>query len=259
MRSDRFIKPIYHIAIMLALLFQTACASLTNLPPIATRTSPPNIDQNVSDPLEGLNRGVYALNEGLDKAIIGPVARGYQAVLPRVLRKRVSNVSSNLSEPINFVNELLQFDLDDAGVSLTRFFVNSTIGLGGLFDVASKDPELQYQKEDFGQTLGTYNVPAGPYLVLPLLGPSNLRDIVGRTGDIVANPVRRINFDGETEAIIGLNAASVLDIRAQQDGRLKTIRDSADPYVNLRELYNQNRESSIHEDSDPFDDLADFE
>lgn len=259
MRSDKVIKSIAQLALLLGLLFQTACASTANLPPIVTRTSAPNLEKNVYDPLEGLNRGVYALNEGLDKAIIGPAARGYQAVLPRVVRKRVSNFSSNLSEPINFANELLQFDLDDAGVSLTRFFVNSTIGLGGLFDVASKDPELQYQREDFGQTLATYKVPAGPYLVLPLLGPSTLRDVVGRAGDVVANPVRRVNFNGETEAILGVNAASVLDIRAQQDGRLKTIRESADPYVNLRELYNQNRVSSIHEDSDPFDDLADFE
>jgi len=259
MLPNRSMKPIYRITILLGLLFQTACASTANLLPIATRTSAPNLEQDVYDPLEGLNRGVYAFNEGLDKAIIGPVARGYEAALPRVVRKRVSNVPSNLSEPINFVNELLQFDLDDAGIAFSRFFINSTIGLGGLFDVASKDPELQYQKEDFGQTLGTYNVPAGPYLVLPLLGPSNLRDVVGRAGDIVANPVRRVNFDGETEAILGVNTASVLDVRAKQDGRLKTIRESADPYVNLRELYNQNRASNIHEDSDPFDDLADFE
>ncbi|MEP1231110.1 MAG: MlaA family lipoprotein, partial [Litorimonas sp.] len=124
-------------------------------------------------------------------------------------------------------------------------------------DLASTEPELQYQKEDFGQTLGTYNVPAGPYIVLPLLGPSNLRDVVGRAGDIVANPVRRINFDGETEAILSANTATVLNVRAQQDGRLKAIRESADPYVNLRTLYNQSRETNIHEDSDPFDSFED--
>ncbi len=256
MRPHRFIpqKRIILRIICLSLIgLQTACASTANLPPVFTRKSPPNVNQDVSDPFEGLNRGVYAFNEGLDKAIIGPVARGYQAVVPKPVRKTVGNFSNNLSEPINFINEVLQFDLDDAGVSLTRFIVNSTIGLGGLFDVASKDPELQYQKEDFGQTLGTYNVPAGPYIVLPLLGPSNLRDVVGRAGDIVVNPVRRINFNGETEAIIGTNAANVLNIRAQQDGRIKSIRESADPYVNLRTLYNQSRESNIHEDSDPFD------
>lgn len=257
--QNKAIKTICRFAALLGLLFQTACASTANLPPIATRTSPPNIDQNVYDPLEGFNRGVYAFNDGVDKAVIGPVARGYQAAVPRFARKRVSNFTSNLGEPINFLNEILQLDLDDAGVTLTRFFVNSTIGLGGLFDVASKDPELQYKGEDFGQTLGTYNVPAGPYIVLPLLGPSNFRDVVGRVGDILANPVRQVDFDGETAVIVGTNAASFLDLRARQDGRLENIRKSADPYVNLRTLYNQNRESNIHEDSDPFDDLADFE
>lgn len=244
------------IALMLGLSLQAACASTANLSPVFTRSSPPAVNQEVNDPLEGFNRGVYAFNEGVDKAIIGPVARGYQAVFPRFVRKRVNNFSNNLGEPVNFINELLQFDLDDAGVSMTRFFVNSTIGLGGLFDVAGKDPELQYQKEDFGQTLGTYNVPAGPYIVLPLLGPSNLRDVAGRAGDIVANPVRQVDFNGETGIIIGTNAASVLDLRARADGRIKTIRQSADPYVNLRALYNQSRESNIHEDSDPFADVT---
>lgn len=238
------------------MLCQTACATFV---PISTRTSPPNVDQEVYDPFEGLNRGVSAFNQGVDKVFIGPVARGYKAVVPRFVRKRIRNVSRNLSEPVNFGNEILQLDLDDAGVALSRFFVNSTVGLGGLFDVASKQPELQYQSEDFGQTLATYNIPAGPYVVLPLLGPSNLRDFVGRAGDVMANPVRRVNFDGETETLVGINAASFLDVRAQQDGRLKTISESADPYVNLRTLYNQNRESNIHEDSDPFDDLPDFE
>ena len=252
-------RSIYRILILLGFLFQTACASITGLPPTATRRSAPDLNQEVSDPFEDLNRGVYAFNEGLDKVLIGPVARGYQTVVPRPVRKGVRNFSSNLGEPISFVNELLQFDLDDAGVAFSRFFINSTVGVGGIFDVASKDPELQSQTEDFGQTLGTYNIPAGPYIMLPLLGPSNLRDVAGRAGDIVANPIRRVNFDGEATVIAGTNGASILDLRARQDARIKMIRESADPYINLRTLYYQRRESNIHEDSDSFDDLADFE
>lgn len=256
MTPNKTIKIINRTALLIGLLFQTACASFG---PVKARHTSPNVDKEVADPFERLNRKVYAFNEAVDKAVIGPIARGYNSTSPKFIRKRVTNFTNNLSEPVNFGNELLQLDFQDASVSLGRFLVNSTLGLGGLFDPASKDPELQYQKEDFGQTLGTYNVPAGPYVVLPLLGPSNFRDILGRAGDIVANPVRRINFNGETETVVGINAANFLNVRVNQEGRLMTIRDSADPYVNLRSLYNQNRDSNIHEDSDPFDDLEDFE
>jgi len=250
------IRAIVRTGIVLGLLFQTACASMG---PIATRKAAPDADQEVYDPFEGFNRGVNSFNQKLDKAVIGPLARGYNSAAPNFVQKRVTNFTNNLSEPVNFGNELLQLDLDDAGRSLGRFIYNSTFGIAGLFDFAAKEPDLQYQKEDFGQTLGTYNVPAGPYLVLPVLGPTNFRDMVGRAGDIIANPVRRINFNGETETVVGINTASFLTLRASQDERLQTIRDSVDPYINLRTLYNQNRESNIHEDSDPFDNLDDLE
>lgn len=255
---DRFRPRPLVIAILCAIVLP-GCVSLTSLPPTSTRLAPPSQDQTILDPFEGFNRGVYAFNEGVDKAIIGPAARGYTTVVPRVVRKRVTNFSRNLGEPISFLNEILQFDLDDAGVAFSRFFINSTVGVGGLFDVASKNPDLIYKGEDLGQTLGTYGIESGPYLVLPLLGPSNFRDITGRVGDIIANPVTFIDFRHDTAIRGGVSAASGLDARARFDGRIESFRNAADPYVNLRTIYNQNRENNIHEDSDPFDDLADFE
>lgn len=222
--------------------------------PKVVRTTTPDLNKEVSDPFEGFNRKVFGFNEGLDKHVIGPITTGYKAILPQPIRKGMSNVSKNLREPITFLNEILQADFKDASDSVGRFMVNSTVGLGGLIDVAGNARPTP-PREDFGQTLATYNAPQGPYLVIPILGPSNVRDVFGRVADRALTPFTWTDFDGEQALRLSSGVASGLQTRITSEPFLDNIRSSADPYVNLRGLYTQNRLNNIHEDADPFDTL----
>ena len=130
------------------------------------------------DPLEGLNRGVWAFNRGADKVVVKPVTTVYRAVIPRPGRDGVRNFFSNVGEPFSFINNILQGKFDRAVRNLGRFLVNTTAGVGGLFDVASR-AKIKPAPEDFGQTLAAWGANGGPYLMLPLLGPSTLRDGIG--------------------------------------------------------------------------------
>ena len=145
-------------------LFTAGCASVTAENP---------------DPYEDFNRQMFAFNEGLDRAVIEPVAYGYRALTNEPIREGVGNFSNNLGEPLTFVNHVLQGKLPDAGATLGRFVVNTTVGIAGVFDPASA-MGMQRTNEDFGQTLGVWGVDSGPFIVLPFLGPSNPRDVVGR-------------------------------------------------------------------------------
>jgi len=138
-----------------------------------------------ADPVQGFNRKVYAFNNGVDQAVIRPVARGYDKVVPDPAKRSVSNFLNNLREPLYAVNNLLQGKVDRALGSTYRFIVNSTLGIGGLLDVAEKH-EVEIAKEDFGQTLAAWGVKPGPYIMLPFLGPSNMRDGVGFVGENLA-------------------------------------------------------------------------
>ena len=150
--------------------FLGACAT--------THQPAPYNEAEINDPLESMNRATFAVNDALDTVIMEPVARGYRAVAPEPARKGVRNFLRNLRSPVNIANQLLQGDLEGAGNDLTRFAVNSLVGVGGLFDVAGSEG-YEYEREDFGQTLGKWGVDSGPYLVLPLLGPSSFRDATG--------------------------------------------------------------------------------
>ena len=143
--------------------------------------------RQTKDCFEGLNRATFSLNQGLDKAILKPTAQVYGA-LPLLVKTGVGNVLSNLSLPVTFINQTLQGNIDSAGNTLVRLSVNSTIGLIGIFDVAT-GLGFKQDKEDFGQTLAIYGVGSGPYIFLPILGPGNPRDLIGRAGDTVMNPV----------------------------------------------------------------------
>src|SRR5262249_12301273 len=138
-----------------------------------------------TDPLEPINRGFFAINEGLDKYVIGPIARSFGST-PGPLRNGIRNFGRNLSEPVVFVNDMLQFRAGQAARSRARFVVNSTIGIGGLFDVMGKD--VPHHDNGFGLTLGRWGFGPGPYLFLPLLGPSDFRDALGGAADAGLNP-----------------------------------------------------------------------
>ncbi len=221
-----------------------------------------NSDQ--SDPLESFNRSMFAVNQGLDKVILKPTAQVY-GVLPQPVKTGVGNVLSNLYLPVTFINQTLQGNIDSAGNTLVRFSVNSTIGLIGIFDVAT-GLGVKQEKEDFGQTLAVYGVGSGPYIFLPILGPGNPRDLIGRAGDTVMNPVYWAgNNDNEDDIRLGVTIISGIHAR---EGALELLEElentSVDYYATVRSIYMQNRESEITNgatdiDALPeIDDLEDF-
>lgn len=201
----------------------------------------PEPDDN--DPLEVPNRMFFAFNEALDFMIIRPVAVTYRFIVPSGVRDSVRNFLRNLRSPVTLANDLLQGDLERAENTFARFFINSTIGLLGLFDIAA-DSGYPYHDEDFGQTLGTYGAGEGFYLVLPVLGPSSLRDGTGRIVDIFLDP---LTYLAPREFNLGRAAATGVDFRSRNIEELDALKaDSLDFYARIRSLYRQNRESEIN-------------
>ncbi len=200
------------------------------------------------DPLEGFNRAMYSFNDGLDRAIIKPVAKTYQKVVPKPVNKGISNFFSNLGDVIVILNDLLQFKLIQAASDTGRVVLNSTVGLLGFIDVATPIG-LEKHNEDFGQSLGYWGIGPGYYLVLPLFGPSNLRDGVGLAVDFRADPITTIEDDSARYGVFSLKA---VDKRA---GLLKASRilDEAafDPYIFVRDAYLQRRNYLVYDGSPP--------
>ncbi len=187
-----------NFVIMASLVMLSACATATN-----------------KDPLEGMNRGIYKFNDVADKALIKPVATVYQKVTPAPIRKGINNFFDNLSSITTIFNDLLQFKfahaLNDAG----RFVINSTVGIAGFFDVASMD-NVPKHKEDFGQTLGHWGMSDGAYLVLPILGPSSLRDTTGLVFDLATtDPIAYAHRKGDVRLHNQLRAGQLIDKRTE--------------------------------------------
>jgi phospholipid-binding lipoprotein MlaA len=197
-----------------------------------------------SDPYEGFNRNMYAFNDGLDKAVLEPVAKGYRAVTNEPVREGVSNFFNNLGEPVTFANELLQFKIPQAAGTVGRFLVNTTVGIAGIFDPASV-VGIQRTEEDFGQTLGTWGVQPGPYLVLPFLGSTNPRDLVGFGADRALDPLNYAEFEGDDATRIGLGIGNGIQARAGAIEAIDGVRSQVDPYTTVRRFYVRNRASLI--------------
>lgn len=198
--------------------------------------------QPEADPLESMNRGIYKFNEVVDKAIIGPVAKGYRYITPDFLRSRIGNFSDNLREPLTFINAVFQGDVQHSLTSFWRFVLNSTIGIFGIHDVAS-DMGLPERREDFGQTLGSWGSGSGPYIVLPILGPSNGRDVLGKVADWFLDP---FHYYLEEDDQYWMAAGQGL---VERERLIETFDDvyetSLDPYVTWRSMYTQHREAQI--------------
>lgn len=212
---------------------------------------------SVYDPWEGFNRGLFAVHESVDKAVLEPVARGYRAVTTTGIRSGVSNFLSNLRSPVIFVNDALQAEPSRAATTAARFGINSTVGVLGVFDVASR-MGLERHDEDFGQTLAVWGVGSGPYLFIPILGPSNVRDGFGRVVDVFVDPLTYAEFQGDdtfraTRGVMaGVSAReALLDVVADTNSR------SLDPYVTYRTSYGLLRESAINNGA--AEDLPDFD
>jgi phospholipid-binding lipoprotein MlaA len=202
---------------------------------------------NPRDPLEPMNRNIAQFNEGVDAIALKPAAQAYQRVLPPIVRTGVSNFFGNLGDAWSFVNSVLQFKLQNATENFTRFGVNTFFGIGGIFDVAS-ELNIERHKEDFGQTLGRWGVPAGPYLVLPLLGPSTLRDTLALTVDRKGDMVHQVS---SRDLRYSLYVTRAIDARSNLL-RVGGVIDQAalDKYSFTRDAYLQKRRADITENKE---------
>ena len=203
-------------------------------------------DREVSDPLEGLNRTIFGINEVLDLLFIGPAAHVYQDAVPPPVRTSVRGVLNNLASPVVAANQLLQGDLDGALTTAQRFVINSTIGIGGIADIAAMNG-LKHRNEDFGQTLGVWGIGEGPYLVLPLLGPSNLRDALGLGVDTLADPSRIYAQARDLDTLqVVRNGVNIIDRRTNYLAAIRDMRhNSLDYYASMRSAYQQRRDNEI--------------
>jgi phospholipid-binding lipoprotein MlaA len=212
-----------------------------------------------TDPWEGFNRQMYAVHDGVDQAVLEPVARGYRFITPEPVQGGVLNFLRNLRGPVIFANDVLQGELGRAGVTAARFGINSTIGIVGIFDPATS-MGLERHDEDFGQTLAVWGVDSGPYIFVPLLGPTTVRDGAGRIVDIAFDPLTWLEFDEVDEVRIG---RTILAGVAARELVLETVddirRDSVDPYVTIRTSYGLLRESAIQNGPTDVQDLPEFE
>lgn len=195
-----------------------------------------------NDPLESVNRGIFWFNGVLDLIIIEPLSLMYREIFPEFLRERVGYVLRNLSEPIVFVNNILQGESDDAGDTLGRFLINSTLGIGGIFDVTT-DWGIPYKKEDFGLTLASWGFKSGPYIVLPILGPSNVRDTVGRIGDYAFDPINWWAYFSDQALYSNVRTAvQILDAKADNIELVQELeKNSVDYYATIRTWYHERR------------------
>ena len=201
-----------------------------------------------ADPLEGLNRATYRFNDAVDEAVFKPVAKGYQAVTPTFFRAGVTNLFTNIGDVATALNNLLQGKAGDAASDTGRFLINSTLGVLGLFDVATP-MGLEKHNEDFGQTLGVWGVNSGPFLMLPLMGPSTLRDAAGRPVDAYAGYSRYVDHIPSRNSAFGLE---VIDLRANLLGASSTLDAAAlDKYQFVRDAYLQRRLRSVYDGRAP--------
>ena len=212
-----------------------------------------------TDPWRRFNRGSYAFNGVLDRALIGPMARAYLKITPSPVRRGLARVVDNLREPSTVLNAGLQGRPKQAVRAGARFVINSTVGVLGVFDVASR-AGLARGRADFGQTLGRYGVEAGPYLYLPILGPLTLRDGVGQVVDALTDPIGLATGGLRSDFGAGRLGATALDSRASAEATLQAIaQDATDPYATIQSAYLQNRDSVVREATGAVEILPDFD
>jgi phospholipid-binding lipoprotein MlaA len=216
---------------------RAALAVVIALTSSACVTLPPNSKRVPQDPWESWNRGMYNVNDKLDRAIAKPVARAYQHVTPKPIQIGVSNFFDNLRTPTVMINDALQGKFLAAGNDLGRFLFNSTVGLAGILDPATS-AGMAHNNEDFGQTLGKWGVHPGPYFVLPVLGPSDVRDAPSRLVDAYTNPLAYVH---EPYVTWSLYVLSLIDARTSLLSLDETLKNAYDPYAFVRDAYLQRR------------------
>jgi phospholipid-binding lipoprotein MlaA len=222
------LKVRYARAVIGAVLVLSACGCVT---------LPPNSPRAPQDPWESWNRGVYKVNDKLDRAVAKPLARTYVRIVPQPIRTGINNFFSNLDTTTVMINDALQGKFLAAGNDLGRFLLNSTLGVGGLLDPATS-AGLARNNEDFGQTLGHWGVHPGPFIELPLLGPSDLRDGASRVVDTYTNPLQYVH---NSYVKYGLWGVRLVDVRAGLLSLDETLKNVYDPYAFVRDAYLQRR------------------
>lgn len=222
-----------------------ACASLTGC------AGSKQAKYDVYDPFENVNRATFAFNDALDKAVAEPIARGYRAVTPEPVRTGLRNFLRNLRSPVNIGNQVLQGDVQGASSDILRVMINTTFGMGGLIDVAGH-AGLEYEREDFGQTMAVWGFEDGAYMVLPLFGPSTVRDATGTLVDTLADPLRLyLHNTDQDEWNYARLGATALSKREELLDVLEDLRkNSFDYYAALRSSYVQRRKALVN-DEDP--------
>ncbi|SDV99547.1 phospholipid-binding lipoprotein MlaA [Nitrosomonas communis] len=218
-----------------------------------------SVENNKRDPLESMNRAVFAFNEKFDDYVMEPVAKGYRAITPDPLEMIIGNVLSNFSDVVITANALLQLKFDAAAASATRVVINTTFGMFGIIDIASdisavSDINLSKRNEDFGQTLGRYGIGPGPYFVIPFLGPSTIRDAIGIAVDSsVFHPIWSVYPDFDFLTVrLPASAGWSVDTRAQMLDTDKTLEEAAlDKYEFVRDAYLQRRRNLVYDGNPP--------
>ena len=234
--ARRSLRPRIFSALLLVTLLLGGCAS-----------APPEYVTQTQDPWEKFNRAIYGFNDKVDKAIARPVAATYTRAVPAPARNGLHNFISNLGEPSTIVNDALQGKLKQTLQDTGRFLINTTVGLLGWFDVA-QHVGLPKHDEDLGETLAHWGVPSGPYLVIPIIGPSTVRDAGGRVGDIYTDPPRNNIPPRYRNAELVLDG---IDTRAGLMGLNSAIDSAYDPYTFMRDAYLQNRRFNIYDGNPP--------
>lgn len=227
-------------AVLVVSMLATGCAT----PPPADDPEALAAYREANDPLEPMNRAIFDFNTTLDRYFLRPVAWGWKEGVPLPIRNIIRNFIDNLKTPVIFVNDVFQWEWDRAGYTAIRGIMNSTLGFGGVADIAS-DMGFPRHSEDFGQTLAVYDTGSGPYLMVPFLGPSNPRDLLGRGVDTVVDPLTWANIP--TEWSIGATATDIVDGRARNFSAINELeRTSLDYYATVRSLFWQRRKSEIN-------------
>ena len=236
--------PKFHLCVILlsAIVLASGCASVPGPP-------------SENDPFESYNRAIYKFNKTVDDAAIRPIAQAYTDYTPDFVQTGVSNFFSNLADVVVLINDLLQFKFRQAGSDFYRIFVNSTLGIFGLFDPATH-VGLPKHKEDFGQTLAVWGVPNGPYFMIPFIGPSTVRDTVGLGVDIYTHPL--FYYPENSTLAWGLVGVGYINKRAELLGASRVLDEAAlDPYVFMREAYFQHRRNLIYDGRPPLEEEPD--
>lgn len=214
--------------------------------------------QEINDPFERFNRAMFNTTLAIDKVVLRPTAIVYRAVFPQPIRDGVRNFLNNLDSPVILTNDLLQGELARAKVTLVRTVVNTTVGIGGLFDVADRWGFPRH-REDFGQTLATLGIGEGPYLFIPLFGPANPRDLFGYGADLFFQPLTYVQWGDEWYVPYVRSGVDLIDLRARNIETLDEIEQtSLDYYASVRSLYRQSRNNEINNGASAVEDLPDF-